>query len=59
MLLSEMITSLDCRTENMKDTDISTIEYNSGKVVPGALFIAIRGEHHDGHDFVVDAAMAC
>ncbi len=56
MLLSEMIASLDCRTNNMKDRNITTIEYNSCKVVPGALFIAIRGEHYDGHDFVVDAA---
>lgn len=55
MQLSEMIATLDCRTYNMKQTEISTIECYSGKVVPGALFIAIRGEHYDGHDFIADA----
>ncbi|KPK70350.1 hypothetical protein AMJ87_09025, partial [candidate division WOR_3 bacterium SM23_60] len=55
MQLSEMIATLDCRTYNMKRTEIGTIECYSGKVVPGALFIAIRGEHYDGHDFITDA----
>lgn len=32
------------------------IERNSKAVVPGDLFIAIRGERHDGHRFVADAA---
>lgn len=32
------------------------IERNSRDVVPGDLFIAVRGEVHDGHDFVADAA---
>ena len=25
---------------------------DSRRVVPGALFVALRGEQHDGHDFV-------
>jgi UDP-N-acetylmuramoyl-tripeptide--D-alanyl-D-alanine ligase len=32
------------------------IERNSKEVVPGDLFIAVKGEVHDGHDFVEDAA---
>lgn len=28
---------------------------DSRKVIPGAMFIAIPGEHHDGHDFVEEA----
>jgi len=39
----------------MEQTEISTIECFSGKVIPGALFIAIKGEHYDGHDFIKDA----
>lgn len=31
---------------------------DSRQVVPGALFIALPGEHHDGHDFVSEAFAA-
>jgi UDP-N-acetylmuramoyl-tripeptide--D-alanyl-D-alanine ligase len=34
------------------------IERNSRQVQPGDLFIAVRGERFDGHDFVDDAAVA-
>ncbi len=34
---------------------ITAIAYHSGSVQPGALFVAIRGGHHDGHTFVADA----
>ena len=32
-----------------------TVEYDSRKVGPGALFIALPGEHVDGHDYVATA----
>jgi UDP-N-acetylmuramoyl-tripeptide--D-alanyl-D-alanine ligase len=38
------------------DIEFRWIERNSKKVVPGDLFIAVRGERHDGHVFVNDAA---
>src|SRR4030042_131640 len=28
---------------------------DSQQVRPGDLFVALRGEHHDGHDFLADA----
>lgn len=31
------------------------IAYDSRKVAPGSLFVAIEGFHRDGHDFVADA----
>jgi UDP-N-acetylmuramoyl-L-alanyl-D-glutamate--2,6-diaminopimelate ligase len=31
------------------------IEYDSRRVRPGALFVAVRGAHSDGHDFVAAA----
>ena len=34
------------------------IERNSRHVQPGDLFIAVRGERFDGHDFIADAAAA-
>lgn len=37
------------------DPPVSAICYDSRKVVPGALFVAIEGFCADGHDFVPDA----
>jgi UDP-N-acetylmuramoyl-tripeptide--D-alanyl-D-alanine ligase len=38
------------------NTEFRWIERNSREVVPGDLFIAVRGEKHDGHTFVSDVA---
>lgn len=38
------------------DLMISDIDYDSRKVRPGSLFVAIRGTEKDGHDFIDDAA---
>ena len=38
------------------DTEFRWIERNSREVTPGDLFIAVKGEAHDGHAFVDDAA---
>ncbi|MDD4961051.1 MAG: UDP-N-acetylmuramoyl-L-alanyl-D-glutamate--2,6-diaminopimelate ligase [Candidatus Marinimicrobia bacterium] len=38
------------------DMMISDIAYDSRKVSPGSLFVAIRGAEKDGHDFIDDAA---
>jgi UDP-N-acetylmuramoyl-L-alanyl-D-glutamate--2,6-diaminopimelate ligase len=37
------------------EREISAVAYDSRKVTPGALFVAIRGEHADGNLFVGDA----
>ncbi|MHB8929432.1 MAG: Mur ligase domain-containing protein, partial [Melioribacteraceae bacterium] len=34
---------------------LSTVEIDSRKVKKGSLFVAIKGEKFDGHDFVKDA----
>ena len=34
------------------DTDISRITYDSRKVVPGVMFVALRGSKSDGHDYI-------
>jgi UDP-N-acetylmuramoyl-tripeptide--D-alanyl-D-alanine ligase len=39
-------------------TVFTRIERNSRQVQAGDLFIAVRGERFDGHDFVGDAAAA-
>ncbi len=37
------------------DLDIAGLSYDSRKVEPGYLFVAIRGVHVDGHDFIPQA----
>ena len=37
------------------DTEVSGIAYDSRKVSEDSLFVAIRGEHVDGHNFIRDA----
>jgi len=32
--------------------DVSDIQIDSRKISKGALFVAIRGEHSDGHSFI-------
>lgn len=38
------------------DIEINTIQYDSRNVSPGDLFVAIKGDNFDGHDFI-DAAI--
>jgi UDP-N-acetylmuramoyl-tripeptide--D-alanyl-D-alanine ligase len=40
------------------DTVFSAIQRDARQAQPGDLFIALRGERFDGHDFVADAASA-
>ena len=37
------------------DLDVRTVTYDSRKVGPGALFVAIGGFHRDGHEFIAEA----
>jgi UDP-N-acetylmuramoyl-L-alanyl-D-glutamate--2,6-diaminopimelate ligase len=37
------------------DINISNIQFDSRKVHPGSLFVAIAGQHVDGYDFIPDA----
>ena len=37
------------------DVEITSICYDSRQAKPGALFVAMRGEHVDGHDYVAQA----
>ncbi len=38
-----------------RNVEISSIETDSRNVKPGALFVAVRGSHTDGHSYVGDA----
>lgn len=53
MKLSEIARLFNCNVE--KDIDILDISIDSRCVKPSSLFIAIKGENFDGHDFIDDA----
>ena len=46
--------SIETRPEALKQP-ISTTVVDSRRAEPGALFISLKGEHADGHDYVADA----
>jgi UDP-N-acetylmuramyl pentapeptide synthase len=56
--LSELIQLLpEVRLAGASDVRVwvTDVAYDSRKVEPGALFVAIPGQRYDGHDFVTDA----
>ncbi len=56
MLLSEVIKLLDeYKTKNYADVDIEGISYNSLLTKPKDIFLCIRGESADGHNFAKSA----
>ena len=53
MQLKTLIASLpDAHVSGSPDCDIRGIAYDSRLVKPGFLFIALRGEKVNGHDFI-------
>ena len=54
MRLDRLIMGITAQQYNMKDVEVSTIEFDSRKVTPGALYVALVGERYDGHNFIED-----
>lgn len=53
MQLKQLIKELPVlRVEGSLDRDIAGIVYDSRRVTPGMVFVAIPGVHADGHDFI-------
>ncbi|MEO0128959.1 MAG: UDP-N-acetylmuramoyl-L-alanyl-D-glutamate--2,6-diaminopimelate ligase [candidate division WOR-3 bacterium] len=52
MRLSELVAGLNCRIYNFKDIKIESLEFDSRRVKPGTLFIALKGNKYDGHKFI-------
>ncbi len=50
--------SVDGELVNGRDALIESVQTDSRAVVPGSLFVALKGERSDGHDFVRAAADA-
>jgi len=55
MQLSRLLDGITGKRFLMKEMDISAVEFDSRKVQPGTLFIAMKGGRYDGHDFVETA----
>jgi UDP-N-acetylmuramoyl-L-alanyl-D-glutamate--2,6-diaminopimelate ligase len=56
MKLSELIQSVQpLAVEGPLDHEITGISYDSRRVMPGNLFVAVRGERTDGHRYVEQA----
>ena len=59
--VAEVVAATGGRPEGLSDGEISAVSIDSREIVPDALFVAIRGETHDGHDFVgkaIEAALS-
>src|SRR4051812_44327321 len=53
MQLKELVKQLPVlRVEGSLDREVAGIVYDSRRVTPGMIFVAIPGAHVDGHDFI-------
>jgi len=56
MRLRDLITELTpLRVDGETDLDVSGIAYDSRRVFPGMMFVAVPGQRGDGHDYVHSA----
>lgn len=61
MKLAELIRALNgiiCETSTFNGPEITTVTNNTAKIVPGALFCAIKGAKFDGHEYLAQAVDA-
>ena len=56
MQLSSLIDNLtDVEHGGLPEMEITALTADSRQVIPGALFIAVRGENYDGHGYIAEA----
>ena len=55
LILADAIEALTNVRLETATTVITEAAVDSRQVIPGALFVAMRGEHTDGHDYIKDA----
>ena len=56
MKLSALLHSIPVLSSSLKeDPEICAVCYSSKEVVPGSLFVAIKGLQSDGYDYILDA----
>ena len=56
MKLADLARGAGAVLEGDGDVEITGIAYDSRRVGPGDLFVAVQGLHVDGHDYVTEAA---
>lgn len=56
--IAQVMEATSGRAENIADRPVGSISIDSREILPGALFVAIKGENFDGHDFVAKAIEA-
>lgn len=56
--VAEAVAATGGRPEGLSDGPISAVSIDSRETAPEALFVAIKGDRHDGHDFVTAALAA-
>lgn len=54
MSLAELATEMKAQLHGV-DTRINGVSTDTRSIAPGTLFVALRGEHFDGHDFLAQA----
>ncbi|HIC92743.1 MAG TPA: UDP-N-acetylmuramoyl-tripeptide--D-alanyl-D-alanine ligase [Anaerolineae bacterium] len=55
LTLADVIEGLTGQRPSQMDRELTEVVIDSRLAIPGSLFIALRGERRDGHDFVPDA----
>jgi len=58
MTRNQLCEFLGCSEPPGPPFEVTSVTEDSRRVVPGALFVAIRGEHADGHDHAAQAVTA-
>lgn len=53
--LLDILEALSSKRPQSPSLVITEASVDSRQVIPGSLFVAIPGEHHDGHDYINDA----
>jgi len=53
--INEITKELDCEIYGNPEIKVTGISYDSREIKPGNIFVAIKGEHVDGKDFIFDA----
>lgn len=58
MKLDILLKELNISVTGAEDTEITEVVYDTRKeIVPGALFVCIKGANHDGHDHAYEACL--
>ena len=55
MLLSQILSNISLKEPLVQDVEISAVEIDSRKIVPGSLFVALEGTTTDGRKYIPEA----